>query len=130
MRPTAGEIRIFGEPVRPGAPVLGTVGALVDTPAFLPHRSGLANLELLWLAGGGKLQDARIDAALAAAGIESVARDKVRTYSFGMRQRLGLAQALMGGPRFLVLDEPTTGLDPQQVRERFASFWGGLQPPA
>jgi ABC-2 type transport system ATP-binding protein len=117
VRPTAGEIRIFGEPVRPGAPVLGTVGALVDTPAFLPHRSGLANLELLWLAGGGKLQDARIDAALAAAGIESVARDKVRTYSFGMRQRLGLAQALMGGPRFLVLDEPTTGLDPQQVRE-------------
>jgi ABC-2 type transport system ATP-binding protein len=117
VRPTAGRVLIFGEPVRPGARVLGRVGALVDGPGFVPHVSGLENLRLAWRLTGRPAAEARLDAALEAAGLGEAIDRPYRTYSHGMRYRLGLAQALLGQPDLLLLDEPTTGLDPAHVRE-------------
>jgi ABC-2 type transport system ATP-binding protein len=117
IRPTAGQIRILGEVVRPGAPILRRVGALIEDPGFVPHLSGLANLELFWKAGGQGVDEADLDRALDVASLGDAIRRKVKAYSHGMRQRLAIAQALLGRPDVLVLDEPTTGLDPQQMRE-------------
>jgi ABC-2 type transport system ATP-binding protein len=117
IRPTAGQVRIFGEIVGPGAPILRRVGALIENPGFVPHLSGLTNLEVFWKAGGQRLNEADLDRALDVAGLGDAIRRKVKTYSHGMRQRLAIAQALLGHPDVLVLDEPTTGLDPQQMRE-------------
>lgn len=116
-RPTSGSISVFGEPVRPGAPVLRRVGSLVDTPGFAPHLSGRENLVQHWAAGGGDPRSEAVEEALAVADLGEDADRPVKEYSFGMRQRLGLARALMGRPDLVVLDEPTTGLDPQQVRQ-------------
>jgi ABC-2 type transport system ATP-binding protein len=117
VHPTAGEARLFGERVRPGSPALDRVGALIESPGFVPHLSGLTNLELFWKAGGRRILEANLEGALEVAGLGDAIHRKVKTYSHGMRQRLGIAQALLGGPDLLVLDEPTTGLDPQQMRE-------------
>ena len=117
VRPTAGRAFVFGEPVAPGAPVLGRVGALVDGPGFVPHLSGLDNLRLAWRLTGRSAAEARLDAALEVAGLGEAIDRPYRTYSHGMRYRLGLAQALLGMPDLLLLDEPTTGLDPAHVRE-------------
>jgi ABC-2 type transport system ATP-binding protein len=117
IAPTEGRIRIFGHQVRPGAPVLSRVGAFVEGPGFLPHVSGLENLRLFWGATGRPLDDAHLDDALEIAGLGDDVHRKVRTYSHGMRQRLAIAQAMLGLPDLLVLDEPTNGLDPPQIRE-------------
>jgi ABC-2 type transport system ATP-binding protein len=117
IAPTAGEIRIFGHRIRPGAPVLSRVGAFVEGPGFLPHLSGMANLQLYWRATGRPEADARFELALEVAGLGSDVHRRVRTYSHGMRQRLAIAQAMLGLPELLVLDEPTNGLDPPQIRE-------------
>jgi ABC-2 type transport system ATP-binding protein len=117
VHPLAGEARLFGEPVRAGSPVLRRVGALVDRPAFLPHLSGYDNLEIFWRSGGQPLSQSHIDDALKIAGLGNAIHRKVRTYSTGMRQRLGIAQALLGAPDLLLLDEPTVGLDPEEMRE-------------
>ncbi|MGA2285884.1 MAG: ABC transporter ATP-binding protein [Dehalococcoidia bacterium] len=117
VHPTAGEARLFGLPVRSGHPVLRRVGALVERPAFVPHMSGLDNLKLFWRAGGQPLREAHMDEALAIADLGKAINRKVRTYSTGMRQRLGVAQALLGQTDLLVLDEPTVGLDPEEMRE-------------
>ncbi len=117
VRPERGTILIFGNPVTPGAPVLKRVGSLVDTPGFIPHLTGLQNLELYWEAAGYGRKSSAIDEAVVLANLGDAINREVRGYSFGMRQRLGIARALLGNPPLLILDEPTTGLDPKQVRE-------------
>jgi len=117
IQPDAGEIRVFGEPVTPGAPVLSRLGAFVEGPGFLPHLSGRDNLELYWAATGRPAADAHFEEALEIAGLGKALERAVRTYSQGMRQRLAIAQAMLGLPDLLVLDEPANGLDPPQIRE-------------
>src|SRR6476646_2975782 len=117
VRPTAGEARLLGERVRFGSDQLRRVGTLIETAAFVPHLSGMRNLKLWWEAGGGKWADADLEQALAIADLGSAIDRKVKTYSQGMRQRLGLARVLLGRPEVLVLDEPTNGLDPGEMRE-------------
>nr|WP_167532227.1 MULTISPECIES: alpha/beta fold hydrolase [Streptomyces] len=117
ITPDDGEIRVFGHAVRPGAPVLSRVGAFVEGAGFLPHLSGRENLELYWRATGRPAEDAHLDEALEIAGLGDALARAVRTYSQGMRQRLAIAQAMLGLPDLLILDEPTNGLDPPQIRE-------------
>lgn len=117
ITPDDGEIRVFGRAIRPGAPVLSRVGSFVEGAGFLPHLSGRANLELYWQATGRPAADSYIEEALEIAGLGDALTRAVRTYSQGMRQRLAIAQAMLGMPDLLILDEPTNGLDPPQIRE-------------
>lgn len=117
ISPDAGEIRVFGHAVRAGAPVLSRVGAFVEGAGFLPHLTGRANLELYWQATGRPTEDSHMAEALEIAGLGDALERAVRTYSQGMRQRLAIAQAMLGMPDLLILDEPTNGLDPPQIRE-------------
>jgi len=117
IRPTGGDTWIFGEQVRPGSAVLARVGSFIEGPGFLPHLTGRQNLDLFWRASGREDGDPHLDQVLEIAGLGSAIDRKVRTYSQGMRQRLGIAQAMLGLPDLLVLDEPTNGLDPPQIRE-------------
>ena len=114
---TAGEALVFGHKLVPGAPILSKVGALVEGPGFLPHLSGLANLHAYWRATGRPWADAHFDEALETAGLGDSIHRKTKNYSHGMRQRLAIAQAMLGLPDLLVLDEPTDGLDPPQIAE-------------
>ncbi len=115
-RPDGGTATMLGEPARLAGAALRGVGVLIDGPAFVPHLSGRRNLRLLWEAAGRTWPPPALDSALALAEIGTALDRKVRTYSTGMRQRLTLAQALMGEPRALVLDEPANGLDPGELR--------------
>ncbi|MEU6067091.1 CocE/NonD family hydrolase [Streptomyces sp. NPDC047082] len=117
IKPDGGEMRVFGHAIRPGAPVLSRVGAFVEGAGFLPHLSGRENLELYWEATGRPAEDAHLEEALEIAGLGDALARAVRTYSQGMRQRLAIAQAMLGLPDLLILDEPTNGLDPPQIRE-------------
>jgi ABC-2 type transport system ATP-binding protein len=116
IRPDSGTIYIHGQPVHAGADVLSSVGAFIDGPGFLPHLSGKANLMAYWQATGRPLEEAHLDDALKIAGLGSAIHRRVGGYSHGMRQRLGIAQAMLGLPPLLILDEPTNGLDPPQIR--------------
>jgi ABC-type multidrug transport system ATPase subunit len=118
---TSGEIEVLGEkvPAHVGA-ALTRIGSLVEGPAAYPHLSGRRNLSLLDAAGAGgsrRTRRRRIEDALEQVGLAGVDRRPVRTYSLGMRQRLGLAAALLRKPALLILDEPTNGLDPRGIRE-------------
>jgi ABC-2 type transport system ATP-binding protein len=115
--PTAGEVLVFGHRLVPGSPVLSRLGALVEGPGFLPHLTGLQNLKAYWRATGRPEADARFDEALEIAGLGDSVHRKTKNYSHGMRQRLAIAQAMLGLPELLVLDEPTDGLDPPQIAE-------------
>jgi ABC-2 type transport system ATP-binding protein len=117
ITPTSGTVHVFGEPVLPGAAVLARLGAFIEGPGFLPHLSGRENLELYWAATGRPAEEADFDTALQIAGLGASVDRRVRQYSQGMRQRLGIAQAMLGLPELLVLDEPTNGLDPPQIAE-------------
>ncbi len=117
ITPTSGVIHVFGEPVSPGSAVLARIGAFIEGPGFLPHLSGRENLRLFWAATGRPGAEAEFDTALEIAGLDASVDRRVRTYSHGMRQRLGIAQAMLGLPEVLVLDEPTNGLDPPQIAE-------------
>jgi ABC-type multidrug transport system ATPase subunit len=120
---TSGSISVLGEPVpRHVSRVLPEIGALIEEPAAYPHLSGRANLRLLDAAGprsggGRRTRRRRVDEALEQVGLAGIDRRPVRAYSLGMRQRLGLAAALVRRPRLLILDEPTNGLDPRGIRD-------------
>jgi ABC-2 type transport system ATP-binding protein len=116
IQPTAGEVFVFGHRIHSGSASLSNIGALVEGAGFLPHLSGRENLELFWKASG-RSGDPEIERLLEIADLGTAVDRKVRTYSQGMRQRLGIAQAMLGMPKLLVLDEPTNGLDPPQIRE-------------
>jgi len=115
IRPTEGRIRIFGHAAGPGAPVLSRLGSFVEGTGLQPHLSGRDNLTLYWAATGRPLADAHLDEAIEVAGLGSAIDKRVRRYSQGMRQRVAIAQAMLGLPDLLVLDEPTNGLDPPQI---------------
>lgn len=117
---TSGEIEVLGRPVpKRVAEILPQIGSLVEGPAAYPHLSGRTNLALIDAAGPGgrRTRSRRIESALERVGLAGVDRRPVKAYSLGMRQRLGLAAALLRTPRLLVLDEPTNALDPQGIRE-------------
>ena len=117
IMPTTGSVRVFGAEVTPGAPVLASVGAFVEGPGLLPHLSGRDNLRLYWAASGRRPEEAEFDTVLEIAGLGASLERRVKTYSHGMQQRLAIAQAMLGLPPVLVLDEPTNGLDPPQIAE-------------
>jgi ABC-2 type transport system ATP-binding protein len=116
IRPDSGEIFVHGEPVHAGADVLATVGAFIEGPGFLPHLTGRQNLHAYWQATGRPPEEAHLEEAIETAGLGAALDRRVRGYSHGMRQRLGIAQAMLGLPSLLVLDEPTNGLDPPQIK--------------
>ena len=115
IRPTAGRILVFGSEVHAGSEILSRIGSFVEGAGFLPHLSGRTNLELYWRATGRPAGDAHLDEALKIADLGTAINRRVKTYSHGMRQRLAIAQAMLGLPDLLVLDEPTNGLDPPQI---------------
>ncbi len=117
IAPTSGTVEILGcDVTRHGAEILPHVGALVEQPALYPFMSGRNNLRAIGTALGG-VSPERVDMALDLVGLRDRARDRVKTYSLGMKQRLGVAVALLRDPDFLILDEPANGLDPAGIVE-------------
>ena len=118
---TSGSISVLGEPVpRHVGRVLPQIGAIIEEPGAYPHLSGRANLRLFDAAGSQgsrRTRRRRVDEALEEVGLAGIDRRPVRAYSLGMRQRLGLAAALVRRPRLLILDEPTNGLDPRGIKD-------------
>ena len=116
IRPNAGEVRLFGQPlVANRYSLMQRVGALVETPSLYPHLTGRENLEVTRRLLGAPRE--LIDLALETVRLTKDANRRVREYSLGMRQRLGLALALLNKPQLLILDEPTNGLDPAGIHE-------------
>lgn len=115
LHPTAGSIELFGENIAHNLGILKRVGAIVETSAFYPYLSGLDNLRVLATMGGVSVQ--RIWEVLNIVGMTERAKSKYKTYSLGMKQRLGIAAALLSDPELILLDEPTNGLDPAGMKE-------------
>ena len=114
---SAGSMRLLGRPVpAQREEALARVGAIVEEPRFHGHLTGRENLEIV-AAARGRQAHGRIDGALRRVGLAERANDRVKRYSLGMRQRLGVAQSLLADPELLILDEPTNGLDPAGIRE-------------
>ncbi len=116
IRPTEGSVRLFGRDPMHGVRALEGVAGFVEAPTFYPYLSARRNLELLAAYDGGDAGD-RIDGALQTVELSDRQRDRVGGFSHGMRQRLGIAAALLRAPRLLLLDEPATGLDPAGMRD-------------
>ena len=117
IRPSEGDVLLFEKPLRTHRKELLTrVGGLVERADFYLYLSARRNLEIVASLRGGCAKQ-EIDRVLEIVGLRERANDKVKTYSHGMKQRLGIGQALLGSPEFIILDEPTTGLDPQGIKE-------------
>lgn len=116
MRPNQGDIRVFDKHIGRDCDFAPDTGMLIETPGFLPHETGLNNL--MWLARLGKrASKARVKELIAMVGLDPALKKPVSQYSLGMRQRLGIAQALLDDPKLLILDEPMNGLDKSGVRD-------------
>ena len=126
-RPTAGEITVFGKPVNPRnrIAILKQVGSLIESPSYYGHLTGEENLRIVQTLRGAPERD--IKEVLSIVRLDGQKGKQVAHYSLGMKQRLGLAAALLGFPKLLILDEPTNGLDPagiQEMRELICSLPG------
>lgn len=116
--PTAGDIKLFGRDIyKERKYILGRVGAIVEKPDFYGYLTAYKNLEILARTSGYPVTKKRIMEILEMVGLEKRYSSKVKTFSHGMKQRLGIAQALIHDPKLIILDEPTTGLDPQGMKE-------------
>jgi ABC-type multidrug transport system ATPase subunit len=118
IKPTTGSIKIFGMSIKHDrAKIYSKVGAIVEKPDFYLYLSAYKNLEMLGKMSGADTSKKKIMEMLELVGLANRYKSKVKTYSHGMKQRLGLAQALLHDPELIILDEPTTGLDPQGMKE-------------
>jgi len=118
VRPDSGTIELFGLPLRGSRrAILERTGALIEKPDLYDYLTAFKNLEILSAYAGDKVISRRIMEVLAVTGLVKRAHSRVKTFSKGMKQRLGIAQALVGDPELLILDEPTAGLDPQGVKD-------------
>lgn len=118
IKPTVGTIKIFGMDIRHDrAKIYKKVGAIVEKPDFYLYLSAYKNMEILGKMSGGDTSKKKIMEMLELVGLSKRYKSKVKTYSHGMKQRLGIAQALLHDPELIILDEPTTGLDPQGMKE-------------
>lgn len=118
INPSAGTIKIFNKHlISERKDILKDVGAIIENPDFYKYLSAFKNLEILSRISGREISSKRIMETLEIVGLSERANSKVKTYSHGMKQRLGIAQALLHDPELIILDEPTTGLDPQGMKE-------------
>ncbi|MBK7265219.1 MAG: ABC transporter ATP-binding protein [Ignavibacteriales bacterium] len=116
--PTKGNIKLFGKDIyKERKYILSRVGAIVEKPDFYGYLTAWKNLEILARTSGYQVTDKKIMTILEMVGLEKRYNSKVKTFSHGMKQRLGIAQALIHDPKLIILDEPTTGLDPQGMKE-------------
>lgn len=117
VTPDSGAVYLFGHRVSPGAPVLSRIGLAIEAPGLVPHMTGRQMLRTTWAVTGRPAADAHLDLVVDISGLDTQSLDrKISGYSMGMRQRLAVAQAMLGLPELLVLDEPANGLDPAQIR--------------
>jgi len=118
ISPTSGTINIFGKSLlNSRKEILTNIGAIVEKPDFYLYLPAIKNLEILAKISGKEVSSKRIMELLELVGLKDRAKSKVKTYSHGMKQRLGIAQTLLHDPELIILDEPTTGLDPQGMKE-------------
>lgn len=116
INPTSGQLNIFGKDLKQHRnAILSKMGAIVEKPDFYTYLSAEKNLELFGKISGATVSKKRIEELIELVGLKGREKDKVKTYSHGMKQRLGLAQTLLNDPELILLDEPTTGLDPQGI---------------
>lgn len=115
ITPTGGTAEVLGESISHPEKYLPRVGAMIEGPAFYPALSGIENLKVLATLGG--FSHDRVEQLIKTVGLEGRGKSKYKTYSLGMKQRLGIAAALLPDPKVLVLDEPTNGLDPEGIQE-------------
>lgn len=118
ITPTSGEIRLFGKNIRNHrTEILPRVGCIIEKPDFYPYLSALKNLQIMARISGCGVSSNRISEVIEFVGLKGREHDKLKHYSHGMKQRLGIAQAIMHNPDLIILDEPNTGLDPQGILE-------------